>query len=177
MEIQSLVGRSHEIQPTGRCRNSGVSGSWSPQAFYLELKRRGVLEAGTNYIVVAWLIAQVAELIGEIFEAPYWFLQALLIALAIGLPIALVLSWAFELTPGGLKREGEFTSAEPLNRRKGRGLVCALIAILLLTIGALAVNRPVSVCAAPPHASIQQVDMPTNSRTRFTSDKNVPNYM
>ena len=162
MEIQSLAGRAHEIQPIGRRRNNGVSSSWSPQALYLALKRRGVLEAGTNYIVVAWLIAQAAELIGEIFEAPYWMLQALLIALAIGLPIALLLSWVFELTPDGLKREDELDSAEQLNRSKGRGLVCALIAILVLTIGALAVNRQVSVCTAPPQATAEQADMPKN---------------
>jgi len=176
MEIQSLVGRSHEIQRTTRCRNNGVSGSWSPQAFYLELKRRGVLEAGTNYIVIAWLIVQVAELIGDVLYAPEWILQTLLIALTIGLPFALVLSWAFELTPGGLKRDDECASAGHPDRRKGRGLVCALIAILVLTIGALAVNRQVSVCTAPPHASIHQADMPTNFGTGFTSDKNIPNW-
>lgn len=177
MEIQSLVGRSHEFQPSGRCENRGTSGSWAPRAFYLELKRRGVLEAGTNYIVVAWLIAQVAELVGEIFKAPFWILQTLLVALAIGLPIVLVLAWAFELTRSGLKRESQLASVESIERRNGRGLVCALIAILVLTIGALAVNRPVSVCTAPPHASIEEADMPTNSRTRYTSDKIVPNYM
>jgi len=176
MEIQSLVGRSHEIQPTTRYRNNGVSGSWSPHSLYLELKRRGVLEAGTNYIVIAWLIVQVAELIGDVLYAPEWILQTLLIALTIGLPFALVLSWAFELTPGGLKRDDECASAGHPDRRKGRGLVCALIAILVLTIGALAVNRQVSVCRAPPHASIHQADMPTNFETRFTSDKNRPNY-
>jgi hypothetical protein len=162
MEIQSVFGLANGTEATRHRRNNGVRRRWSPQALYLTLKRRGVLEAGTNYIVVAWLIAQVAEMIGEIFEAPYWILQALLIALATGLPVALLLSWVFELTPDGLKREDELDSAAPLTRPKGRGLVCALIAILVLTIGALAVNRQASVCAIPPQATMQQADMPKN---------------
>jgi hypothetical protein len=129
---------------------------WSPHSIYLELKRRGVLEAGTNYTVVAWMIAQVAELIGEIFIVPEWILQMLLIGLATGLPIALILSWAFEMTPNGLKRDDEVTSTGQADRPKGRGLVCALIAILLLTIGALGANRLVSGCAAPPQDIVQQ---------------------
>ena len=131
---------------------------WSPRALYFELKRRGVLEAGTSYIVVSWLIAQVAELIGEIFGAPAWTLQALLIAMAIGLPVALILSWAFELTPGGLKRESEMTPVETIARQKGRGLVCALIAILVLTIGALIVNREASVCSLSSQVSAQEIN-------------------
>jgi len=159
MEIQSLVGHSNEIEHAHRRQDTGVSRTWSPHSLYLELKRRGVLEAGTNYIVVAWLIAQVAELIGDIFVVPEWILQTLVIALAIGLPIALALSWAFEVTPSGIKRDDEVASAGRPEQRKGRGLVCALIAILVLTIGALAVDRQVSVCAAPPELSAQQPDM------------------
>lgn len=163
MEIQGVVGRSAQIQHTRSSRKSGVGANWSPQTMYFELKRRGVLEAGTSYIVVAWLITQVAELIGEIFGTPGWMLQALLIALAIGLPIALVLSWAFELTPGGLKLERELTPVESIARKKGRGLVCALIAILVLTIGALVVNREPPNCTLSPQASVQQVGIPKNS--------------
>lgn len=162
MEIESVVGQSNAIERARHPRGTPVRRSWSPHSLYLELKRRGVLEAGTNYVVVAWLIAQVAELIGDIFDAPDWILQMLLVALAVGLPIALVLSWAFELTSGGLKREEELVSAGPTERHKGRGLVCALIAILVLTIGALAVDREVSVCNAPPQMSAQQSDVPKN---------------
>ena len=161
MKIEAVVGRSPKTQHTRARRKS--ADSWSLQTLLFELKRRGVLEAGTSYIVVAWLIAQVAELIGEIFATPGWMLQALLIALAIGLPIALLLSWAFELTPGGLKLESELPAVESIARQKGRGLVCALIAILVLTIGALVVNREASVCKLAPQAVVQQSVIPENS--------------
>ena len=98
-----------------------------------------------------------AELIGEIFDAPAWTLQALLSALAIGLPISLFLSWAFELTPGGLKLESDLSPIESFSRQKGRGLVCALIAVLVLTIGTLLVNRDTSVCATSVEASAQEI--------------------
>ena len=110
--------------------------------------------------MVAWLIAQAAELIGEIFAVPEWTLQALLIALVVGLPITLVLAWAFELTANGLKLESEVIAVESVARQKGRGLACALIAILVLTIGALAVNRESSVCTVSSQASMQSVGMP-----------------
>ena len=161
MKMEAVVGRAQKTQRARARRRGGVS--WSLQALFFELKRRGVLEAGTSYVVVAWLIAQVAELIGEIFETPAWMLQALLIALAIGLPIALILSWAFELTPGGLKLESELPAVESIARRKGRGLVCALIAILVLTIGALVVNREASVCKLASQATVQQPVIPENS--------------
>ncbi len=159
METQSLVRQSNAIEQARLRRGACAGRSWSPHSWYLELKRRGVLEAGTNYVVIAWLIAQVAELIGDIFDAPDWLLQMLLIALAVGLPIALILSWAFELTQGGLKREEEVASVSPTERHKGRGLVCALIAILVLTIGALAANREVPVCEAPSEVGPQYGDV------------------
>ena len=135
-----------------------MSASWSARAFYFELKRRGVLEAGTNYTVVAWLIVQVAEMTGEIFGTPDWMLQTLLFALVIGLPIALIIAWAFELTPGGFKLESELPPVGSIARQKGRGLLCALIAILVLTIGALVVNRESSTCPLSPQVSAQQAN-------------------
>lgn len=132
----------------------------SAGAMYLEIKRRGVLEAGTSYTVVAWLIAQVAELVGETFAVPAWTLQALLIALAVGLPIALFLAWAFELTPNGLKPESEVLPEDSEPRRKGRVVVCGLIAILVLTIGALAVDPAPGVCTIPTQADVHLPGLP-----------------
>lgn len=129
-------------QPIGESRKSFASSG------YLELKRRGVLHAGTSYTLVAWLIAQVAELVGDIFVLPDLILQVLVIALVIGMPIALFLAWAFELTPNGLKRDSEVTPSESAAGGRGRSLVCGLIAILVLTIVALAINPKAAVCSA-----------------------------
>jgi TolB-like protein/Tfp pilus assembly protein PilF len=80
-------------------------------SLFEELKRRKVIRVGLAYLVAAWLVAQVAELVAESFGAPDWFMQMLLVLLALGLPLALFLSWAFDLTPQGLVRDRDVTPA------------------------------------------------------------------
>ena len=69
--------------------------------FFQELKRRNVYKVAISYIVVAWLIMQVASIVLPAIKAPDWVMQVLLFFLAIGLPIALILAWAFEMSPEG----------------------------------------------------------------------------
>ena len=73
-------------------------------SFIEELKRRNVFRVGFAYVVVAWVIAQVADLVLENITAPDWLMQAILLILASGLPIALIFAWAFEMTSEGLKK-------------------------------------------------------------------------
>ena len=76
-------------------------------SLFSELKRRNVLKVVTAYIVVAWLLMQVADVVLNNIEAPDWVFHVILLLLALGLPLALVLSWAFELTPDGVKRDAD----------------------------------------------------------------------
>ena len=76
-------------------------------SIFNELKRRNVFKVGIAYVVVAWLVAQVLQLIFESFGTPDWVMKTVLVLLATGLPFALFFAWAFEMTPGGLKRESE----------------------------------------------------------------------
>ena len=80
-------------------------------SFITELKRRSVFKVGIAYVVVAWLVIQVADVILNNFEAPGWVFRVLLLFLAIGFAFALAFSWAFELTPDGIKKDSEV--AEP----------------------------------------------------------------
>jgi hypothetical protein len=75
-----------------------------PRAMSLfnELKRRNVFRVGAAYIVVAWLVAQVLQLIFESFGSPDWVMKTVLVLMAAGLPFVLFFAWAFELTPAGL---------------------------------------------------------------------------
>lgn len=73
--------------------------------FFNELKRRNVVRVGIAYVLIAWLIAQVAELALDSFDAPAWVIKAVLLLLALGLPVALFFAWAFELTPDGIKKK------------------------------------------------------------------------
>lgn len=74
-----------------------------------ELKRRQVIRMAGLYLVVAWLIVQVADAIFPAFDLPSWALRAVIVLLAIGFVPALVVSWVFELTPAGLRRETDVT--------------------------------------------------------------------
>ena len=86
-------------------------------SFFAELKRRKVYKVAVAYAVVAWLLIQVATQVFPFFELPNWAVQMVVLAMVIGFPIALVLSWAFELTPEGIKRENEVDRKHQRNRR------------------------------------------------------------
>ena len=67
--------------------------------FFAELKRRNVYKVAVAYAVIAWLLLQAASIVLPSFEAPAWTMKVLIMALAVGLPIAVILAWAFEITP------------------------------------------------------------------------------
>src|SRR5207302_8368035 len=72
--------------------------------FFSELKRRNVYKVAVAYAVVSWLLIQVATQVFPFFEIPNWAVRLVVLLLIIGFPVALILSWAFELTPEGIKR-------------------------------------------------------------------------
>jgi TolB-like protein/Tfp pilus assembly protein PilF len=72
--------------------------------FFAELKRRNVYKVAVAYAVVGWLIAQIATQIFPFLEIPNWIVRLVIVLIAIGFPIALIIAWAFELTPEGIKR-------------------------------------------------------------------------
>jgi len=87
--------------------------------FFTELKRRNVYKVAVAYAVVAWLLIQAASILFPTFEAPGWVMKVFVAVVAAGFPIALILAWAFELTPEGLKRTefaGEPPTKAPHNR-------------------------------------------------------------
>lgn len=97
-----------------------------------ELKRRNVLRVAAAYVVTAWLIIQVVETILPAFGFDDSIVRYATIALAIGLVPALVLSWAFELTPDGLKKDAEVERAESIAPQTGRTLDRIIIIVLAL---------------------------------------------
>jgi hypothetical protein len=80
----------------------------SNRNFFSELKRRNVYKVAVAYAVVAWLLVQAASILFPTFEAPPWVMKVFVAVIVLGFPIALVFSWAFEITPQGnqkLKQE------------------------------------------------------------------------
>ena len=80
--------------------------------FFAELKRRNVYKVAIAYAVVGWLLVQVATQVFPFFEIPNWAVRLVVLAIAIGFPIALVIAWAFELTPEGIRRTADVDLAE-----------------------------------------------------------------
>ncbi|HMB61362.1 MAG TPA: hypothetical protein VKN35_15725 [Xanthomonadales bacterium] len=109
--------------------------------FFEELKRRNVVRVGVVYLVIAWILAQVADLMLENFEAPGWVIKAILLVLIIGFPISLVFAWAFELTPEGLKKERDVDRSQSITHKTGRRLDFAIIGILLIAVAFLLFDR------------------------------------
>ena len=72
--------------------------------YIAELKRRHVFKAGIAYLVVAWLIAQIASIVLPTFEVPPFVMKTLLFILIIGFPINLVFAWIYDVTPEGIKK-------------------------------------------------------------------------
>jgi TolB-like protein len=108
--------------------------------FFSELKRRNVYKVAVAYAVVSWLLIQVATQVFPFFEIPNWTVQLVVLLAVIGFPIALVLAWAFEITPEGIKREGEIDRSKSIARKTGRKLT-AFIAVLGAVAAGLMIFR------------------------------------
>jgi TolB-like protein/Tfp pilus assembly protein PilF len=107
--------------------------------FFAELKRRNVYKVAVAYAVVGWLLVQVATQVFPFFEIPNWGIRLVVLAIVIGFPIALVIAWAFETTPQGIKRT-EVADAMPVTGRKKRAwiyivVICGAIAVALFFVG------------------------------------------
>jgi len=106
----------------------------NPPGFFEEIKRRNVVRVGVVYLIAAWLLAQVADLMLESFHAPDWVIQAILVVLIIGFPLALIFAWAFELTPEGLKKEKDVDRSQSITHVTGRKLDRTIIAVLAVAL-------------------------------------------
>ena len=117
--------------------------------FFAELKRRNVYKVAVAYAVVGWLVVQVSSTVLPTFHAPEWVVQTLMVLVALGFPIALVIAWAFELTPEGLKRtedvdpfdsrSGQVLAAQA--NRKSHAWIYVVIVGVLLSVGLFFVGR------------------------------------
>ena len=98
----------------------------NPKNFFAELKRRNVYKVAIAYGVVAWLLMQVASQIFPFFEIPNWGVRLVVLLLVIGFPVAIILAWAFELTPEGLKRT-EVADELPRKSEQNRAWIYVVI--------------------------------------------------
>ena len=108
--------------------------------FFSELKRRNVYKVAVAYAVVGWLLVQVTTQVFPIFEIPNWALRLIVLAIIFGFPIALVIAWAFELTPEGIKRTEDIDPGVD-SRAKSRAWIYVVIVAALLSISLFFLGR------------------------------------
>jgi TolB-like protein/cytochrome c-type biogenesis protein CcmH/NrfG len=109
--------------------------------FFAELKRRNVYKVAVAYAVVGWLLIQVSSTVLPTFHAPEWVVQTLVVLVAIGFPIALVIAWAFELTPEGLKRTEDVDLAATARQPRRHAWIFIVIVGAALSIGVFFLGR------------------------------------
>ena len=139
-------------------------------SFFAELKRRNVYKVAVAYAVVGWLLVQVTTQVFPIFEIPNWALRLIVLAIIIGFPIALVIAWAFELTPEGLKRTEDVDLAAQAGKKSHAWIyvviVGALFSVGLFMLGRYGFREKVSASSDLPAKSIAV--LPFDNATRNT---------
>ena len=107
---------------------------------FTELKRRNIFRVAGVYAVVGWLIAQIAAMAATSFGAPDWVMKMIIVVITLGFPIAMILAWAFEMTPEGVRRTEVVNPDESIAHKTGRKLEYAILAGLVCIGGLLAIQ-------------------------------------
>jgi len=108
--------------------------------FLAELKRRNVYKVAVAYAVIAWLLIQAGSILFPTFEAPAWVMKVFVTAIVAGFPIALVIAWAFEMTPEGMKRTENVSPTEFVPQWSRRKFVTLITGVALIAAALLALQ-------------------------------------
>jgi TolB-like protein len=129
-------------------------------SLFAELRRRNVVRVGVAYIVIGWVLAQVAEFAFENFGTPEWVLKTVVVLLLLGLPLALFFAWAFEMTPEGVKREKDVDRSESITHATGRKLDFVIIGTLFIAVAYFVWERqsPIEKINAPEQTTVANVE-------------------
>src|SRR4029453_1105040 len=137
-------------------------------SFFAELKRRNVYKVAVAYAVVGWLLVQIATQVFPIFEIPNWALRLIVLAIIVGFPIALMLAWAFELTPEGIKHTED---VDPSDKRVSKKrtwiyvtLIGAALSFALFFVGRLSAPNSGAPPAVLPDKSIAVLPFENQNR-------------
>ncbi len=106
-----------------------------------ELKRRNVVRVAVAYAIVSWLILQLTDVLIPLLDLPEWVGRFVFLLLVIGFLLALILSWAYELTPQGVKLGKDVDSSESITHITGRKIDFVIIGVLVVAVGFLLVDK------------------------------------
>ena len=121
---------------------------------FAELKRRNVVKVGVAYLIVAWVLAQVAGLFLPAFEAPLWVLRVIALLLAIGFVISLVIAWVYELTPEGVRRTEDVPQVQSIAHVTSQKLNYVITGALALALVVVVLDSYVLPRGSPPVAAV-----------------------
>jgi TolB-like protein/tetratricopeptide (TPR) repeat protein len=119
----------------------------NPKTFFGELKRRNVYKVAAAYAVVGWLLIQVATQVFPFLEIPNWAIRLVILVTAFGFPVALIIAWAFELTPEGIKRTEDADAAR--QRSRGGLWIGVVVVAAALSLGLFFLGRYTAGHGAP----------------------------
>jgi TolB-like protein/Tfp pilus assembly protein PilF len=106
-----------------------------------ELSRRNVFRVGIAYLLLAWVVIQVTDVVGPVLHLPDWTLAIVVWLGIIGLPFVLFFAWAFELTPEGIKREEDVDRSRSITQKTGHKLNYVVIGLLVIAVVFLVVDN------------------------------------
>lgn len=135
-----------------------------------ELRRRNVFRVAIAYTVIAWVLAQVADLAFDNFGAPDWVPKSVFFLLLLGFPLAVFFAWAFEITPEGVKKEKDVDRSASLANQTGRKIDLLIIGVLVIAVGFLLVERFILQEVQPASESSATVTIPAKDTA---TDKSV----
>ena len=138
--------------------------------FFTELKRRNVYKVAVAYGIAAWLLIQIATQVFPFFEIPSWCVRLVIVLLLLGFPIAMILAWAYELTPEGIKRTDEVAPEKSVARHTSRRLDFLIIGVLLCLIAFLLFQR-IRGGAAPALAALPEKSIAVLPFENMSDDK------
>ncbi len=110
-------------------------------SFLAELRRRRVVKVAAAYAIVGWLLVEIATTVLPTFEAPQWALQTITFVIILGFPLAIILAWAFDITPEGVKSAANTPPAESAAPAAGQKITYVSQALILLAVGFLVVDQ------------------------------------
>jgi TolB-like protein len=143
-----------------------------------ELKRRNVFRVAAAYVVLAWLVLQMGDLLFDLMGLPDWGNRIVLVILLLGFPVALIFSYVYELTPEGVKKESEIDPSQSISAHTGRKLDYITIGMIILGVAIVGIDRfllPEQQISAPPGTDLPKTALsPTEAPSAQSESQAAP---